>query len=264
MAHDDLRAMVSVGLETRPPGREDLRGRPAHLLRIHAGAPANGACPKRRFRLVRGDIDLLPAGMSAVTTFEQPATTLVIGFAPLLVRRAAAELGRDPDRIALAPQFQLRDPQIEHVAWALAAEHRAGYPGGRWFAESLGAALMVRLIGGYAAPEVPSGLSRRELAAVEDYVEAHLDESLSLSRLAGFVGISPSHLKALFKRTTGLTVHAYVVRRRVERARELLVAGRLSASEIALAAGFAHQSHMARWMRRLLGVVPSHLARRES
>jgi AraC family transcriptional regulator len=56
-----------------------------------------------------------------------------------------------------------------------------------------------------------------------------------------------------------MTVHRYVVRRRVERARTLLLQGELKASEVALASGFAHQSHMARWMRRELGLTPSEL-----
>jgi len=51
------------------------------------------------------------------------------------------------------------------------------------------------------------------------------------------------------------------VRRRVERARDLLIEGRLSMSQIALEAGFAHQSHMAHWMNRVLGVAPRDIVR---
>jgi AraC family transcriptional regulator len=96
-------------------------------------------------------------------------------------------------------------------------------------------------------------LQFRRLAA---FIEEHLDEDLSIARLAGSAAISASHFKMLFKRTTGMPVHQYVVQRRVERARTLLASGDLSASQVALAAGFAHQSHMARAMRRLLGVTP--------
>jgi AraC-like DNA-binding protein len=74
------------------------------------------------------------------------------------------------------------------------------------------------------------------------------------------VAIGASHLKATFKRTTGLAVHEYIVHRRVHRAKQLLTAGQLPASQVALAAGFSHQSHMARWMRRLLGRTPSSFA----
>jgi AraC family transcriptional regulator len=58
-----------------------------------------------------------------------------------------------------------------------------------------------------------------------------------------------------------MPVHQYVVQRRVERARTLLLQGKLNASQIALDTGFAHQSHMAHWMGRLLGVTPRELIR---
>jgi AraC family transcriptional regulator len=76
--------------------------------------------------------------------------------------------------------------------------------------------------------------------------------------------VSASHFKTLFKRSTGLPVHEYVIQRRVERAKALLLRGELPASQVALEAGFAHQSHMARSMRRVLGVTPSSISRRTS
>jgi AraC family transcriptional regulator len=57
-------------------------------------------------------------------------------------------------------------------------------------------------------------------------------------------------------------LHQYVIRRRVERARLLLAQGDLPISQVAFAAGFTHQSHMARHVRRLLGVAPSDLLSR--
>lgn len=93
------------------------------------------------------------------------------------------------------------------------------------------------------------------------FIEEHLDQPLSLAAIADVAGVSASHLKTLFRRSTGLPVHRYVVQRRVERARQLIVRGDLPASQVALAAGFAHQSHMARCLRRALGVTPSALAR---
>lgn len=59
----------------------------------------------------------------------------------------------------------------------------------------------------------------------------------------------------------GQSVHAYVMERRVQRARTLLLGHRMTIAEVALETGFAHQSHLARWMRRLLGVTPSEILR---
>lgn len=125
----------------------------------------------------------------------------------------------------------------------------------------LGLGLAVHLLGHYPALQrLRSELSAPQLRRVKAYVEEHLDRVLSLA-LAGVAGVSASHLKTLFKRATGLPVHEYVVQRRVERAKALLLRGELPASQVALDAGFSHQSHMARCMRRVLGVTPTSLVR---
>jgi AraC family transcriptional regulator len=106
------------------------------------------------------------------------------------------------------------------------------------------------------------GLSPAQRSRLLDFIESYLDQPLSLQRLARVSGTSASHLKTLFKRSMGVSVHAYVVQRRVARARQLLLAGEMPSSQVALESGFAHQSHMARCIRRLLGVTPSELRAR--
>lgn len=184
-----------------------------------------------------------------------------------LVRTAAEGLGLDPDRAALEPRFGLRDPQIEHLAWALEAEQRAGARGNLLYRESLGVALAVRVLGTYGGPpksRPPAALSKPQLSRVNEWIEAHLDGDVSLARLARVAGVSEPHFRVLFKRATSMPVHAYVIQRRVERARRLLYRGELSASQVALEAGFSHQSHMARCMRRVLGITPAQVMGRRA
>ncbi len=256
------RIALRVDLRKTMPGVLALEPLTDHRLKIHAGAPVRGACQHHRFFYTRGDVDILPAGLSDVWREEDPGTSLFLQFSPALLQRAAEGMGVDPARTGLEPRYQLRDSQIEHMGWALDAERRAGYPGGRLFRESMGMALAVHLLGGYATiARLRGGLSRPQLRRVTAYIEEHLDQDLSLARLAEVAEISASHLKTLFKNSTGLPVHQYVVQRRVERARMLLSRGELPASQVALEAGFAHQSHMARWMRRVLGVTPTSVVR---
>jgi AraC family transcriptional regulator len=123
-------------------------------------------------------------------------------------------------------------------------------------------ALAVYLLGRDAAPiMLGRGLTLAQLRRVTAYIEDHLDQDLSLARLAEVAGVSASHLKILFRRSLGLPVHAYIVQRRVERAKALLLRGELPVRQVALEAGFAHRSHLARWMRRLLGVTPTAVVR---
>ena len=262
-----LASGLSVERLAMPAGVVELRPMADHLLSIHAGPPVRVSCrvDGRSFHGLQqpGDIDILPAGLTGRWEDGAAATVLLLRLSPVVLRRAAEAMEIDPARAALAPEFRVRDGAIAHLAWALEAEREAGHPGGELYRESLGLALSARLLrrtgGVLAAPRhrLPPQRLRRVLA----HIEAHLDESLSLVELAAVAGVGASHFNALFRQATGTPVHRYVIERRVARARSLLLQGKLAMSEIALAAGFAHQSHMARYTRRLLGATPGEIAR---
>jgi AraC-like DNA-binding protein len=79
---------------------------------------------------------------------------------------------------------------------------------------------------------------------------------MDLAVLAGVAGFSVFHFAREFKQTAGVTPHFYLLQKRVQRAKEMLARTDLSLSEIALAAGFADQSHLARHFRRMVGSTP--------
>jgi AraC family transcriptional regulator len=249
------------GLFNAPPS-------PEHRLNLYIGGPVRAECRidglRHRHIQLHGDFDLVPAGASGVWEDDRPATFLHFRITPALLQATAEEMDMNPGGIGLTPQIQAHDPQIEHLALALHAALAAGAPLERLFAESLGTALVARVLCRYAS-DAPSpargGLSKRQLQRVLDYVEAHIDEGLLLADLADVAGVSVSHFKTQFHRSMAMPVHQYVIRRRVERAKALILKGG-AISQVALDAGFAHQSHMARCMRRLLGVTPTEVARR--
>ncbi len=256
------RVGLRVDLRTMRAGSNELGRTSEHRLRIHAGAPVRGHCEAHAFVYRHGDVDIHPAGYRDVWEQFDSGESIVIGLSPSLLQRAADDIGLDAGRVGLEPHFQFRDPQIEHIAWALEAERRNGTPNGTLYIESLGHALAIHLLGRYKAPiDVKRGLSRLQLNRVTAFIENNLDGDLSLAMLAQVAHLSASHFKAMFKRSTGIAVHEYVMRRRVERAKQLLKRGELPASQVAAAAGFSHQSHMARAMRRILGIAPSGIAR---
>ncbi len=195
----------------------------------------------------------------------RPAPALVLRLLPSLLQETAAAMGLRSREAELVPSIHVRDPQIERIRWIVHAEHGDAYPGGRLYSDSLASALAARLLalqsrGGASTSTSSRALPTWRLRSVQEYIEAHLDEDLTLAELAAVAGFSLSHFKSLFKRAVGLPVHRYVLERRVERARVLLLEGRKSMVEVALAAGFTHQSHMARCMRRVLGLRPSQIA----
>lgn len=95
------------------------------------------------------------------------------------------------------------------------------------------------------------------LAEIRDRLHADLAVRPSLAELAAAVGVHPVTLARAFRRTFGCTVGEYLRRLRIERAAEQLVRGSESLAEIALAAGFADQSHFSNVFRRRVGMSPS-------
>jgi AraC family transcriptional regulator len=92
-----------------------------------------------------------------------------------------------------------------------------------------------------------------------EYIEEHLDAELTLDHLAGVAHLSPYHFARLFKNSTGLPPHQYVIARRVERAKDLLRGkDRFPLVDIAAEVGFSSQSHFTRHFKRLVGVTPKH------
>lgn len=248
------------------PGLVELSPRPYALVIMFLGPSVETICARngrtRRGREVAGDLDIVPAETKCSWETKQGGTNLVMRVPQLLLRAVATELDLDPNHIELADRFQLRDPHIEHIGWALKADIEAGCPGGRLFRESLGTALAARLLQRHNVRSLPmrevkGGMSATKLKQLVAHIEDNLENDLSLAEIASVASMSVSHLKTLFRHSTGVPVHQYVLRRRVERAKELLQEDKLSITQIAFATGFAHQSHLARHMRKILGTTPA-------
>jgi AraC-like DNA-binding protein len=96
-----------------------------------------------------------------------------------------------------------------------------------------------------------------------EYLELHFQENVALETLAQVAGLSPFHLTRIFQKQVGLPPHAYLTHLRVQHARRLLPLG-MPLVDVALASGFADQSHFTRWFKRIIGVTPgqyvAHLA----
>jgi len=240
-----------------------------HVLCLHLGdpVPVSYRVPRGERQGVRlhGQFCVVPAGSSTRWVVSQPATSLLLRLQASQLHETAEAMGH-PARVDLAPSIHIRDPQIERIGWMMQAEERDGSPNGQLFADSLASALAARLIGLQAAPAIAkrSALPAWRLRRVLAYIEENLGTDLGLAELAAIAGFSPSHFKVLFARAVGTPVHRFVVERRVERARQRLVEGTASLIEVADETGFAHPSHMARCMRRVLGVTPSQIARSRS
>jgi AraC family transcriptional regulator len=251
-----------------PCGRFDSPVDHRHVLCLHLGEPVpvhyRAGNIERPGTRLHGQFCMVPAGSSTRWTLSKHATSLLLRLAPGLVHETAEAMHPGSVRPGVAPAIHVRDPQIERIGWMMQAESRDGYPGGRLFADGLAYALAARvvLLQTSNAPlrsDRKRALPKWRLRRVTEYIEAHLDQDLSLAELAAIAGYSVSHFKPLFTTATGMSAHRFVMERRIERARLHLADGGMSTTEIAHATGFAHPSHMARCMQRMFGATPGQI-----
>lgn len=165
-------------------------------------------------------------------------------------------------KLTTAAAFGADDVQLIHIVRALLDEITRGGSTGALYAELLGSALALRLaVTQSAKVETASGrahggIAPHRLRRLEDYIDAHLDRSLSLEELADQVGLSLFHFAREFKASVGQTPHQYVLQRRLQRTRHLLDSGTATVHDIALQCGFADSSHLVRAFRQRFGTTP--------
>src|SRR5258706_4263495 len=109
---------------------------------------------------------------------------------------------------------------------------------------------------------VRGGLAPWQKRKVDRYLREHLTDPIRLDDLAKQIPLSISYFVHSFKETFGETPHMYIIRLRVERAQKLMLETSDALSQIALACGFADQSHFCKAFRRVLGESPNAWRRR--
>jgi AraC family transcriptional regulator len=110
-----------------------------------------------------------------------------------------------------------------------------------------------------AAPEInsqPGGLARWQAKRALAYIEDNLGSKIDIGEIADVVALSKSHFSRTFRNSLGSSPMAYVSKRRVERAKLMMTSTRERLTDIALSCGFADQSHLTRYFRRIVGMSP--------
>jgi AraC family transcriptional regulator len=215
------------------------------------------------------DVAITPAGTPGYWRTDAASEDMSMLLKDSFIRRVAVEAGVGPKEIEVLPLFSAREPQIERIGLSLLSEMEIGGLGGELYAESLANVLALHLLRHHSSlgrsskrkTERGGSFSERAFGRAIDYINDNLSRKVTLTQIAEVAHVSPYHFARLFKSTTGLSPHQYVIRRRVERAKTLLADSDLTIAEVAEAVGFANQSHLAFHVRRLLGVSPKALRR---
>lgn len=256
----------NINLEThhQPPGET-----PEFCL-DHDAIAINIGCQFQAEQVLEGTLQKAPCFYGAVVLcprhyhqlyrWNGNMRALSLNLKPELLSLNAIEL-LETDHIELIPQFAIQDGLIHQLGLALQAELQSQGGGSRLYAETMANALAVHLLQHYSTQrhqilDCNGGLAQHKLRLVIDYINEHLECEVGLNELAAIAQLSQHHFCRTFKQATGLSPHQYLIQQRVERVKQLLQAGKMRISEVAIACGFTHQSHLNRHFKRLTGVTP--------
>jgi AraC-like DNA-binding protein len=112
-----------------------------------------------------------------------------------------------------------------------------------------------------ASGSTRGGLAAWQILRVRAYIDCNLHRTIHIRDLSAVARRSPAHFSRKFKLAVGESPHAYVVRRRLEKACHLMITGAASLSEIALSVGFSDQAHLCRLFRQAFGQSPANWRR---
>lgn len=247
------------------PASESHELSPHYGISIQLGRPyelewgLDGGRLHRR-QMSRGDVSITPYGMVTQGRWNKAIECLFLSINPTLVECAASEL-TNTGHIEIAAQIGVHDPQIHHIGFALLAELESGCLAGRVYAESLTLALAVHLFKRYSLSGQPirepaGGLPWRQLQQVTDYINDNLAAGMKLTDMAESLGMSPYYFARLFKQSTGMPPHQYVINCRIEQAKILLAENKLPIVEISYRVGCSSQSNFTALFRKHVGITP--------
>ena len=212
----------------------------------------------RRVTFQTGEMGFFPRHMERwVGTGHQERLLLRISDAALRAARegisGAVELGH---------WCKMVDVRLGALVKAVNAERISGFPSGRLFLDSIEQAIAAALVDAYAGrsrSERPlrGGLAPARLRRVKELVHAKMEDELTLIEMAQAAELSPAHFSRIFRKSTGETPHQFVLRQRVERAKEMLSEAEMRVLDVAMACGFKTQQHFARVFRRVCGASPT-------
>jgi AraC family transcriptional regulator len=210
-----------------------------------------------------------PGALSPARTYT-PSNLLLCTLDKTLLDEARDEMRderRGASRNAMAvKQTPFFDPSVRQLLILLAKEAKMGGTSGMFYVEHLLHALAARLITSgtsngvkrnISAEKLPSAVLRRLL----DRMHSDRVNNLSLTSLATEAGYSKRQLLRVFRASTGLSPYQYLLRLRLDRAKQLMRNSTLSLLDIAIESGFNSNAHLTNAFRQHVGVTPSHFRR---
>ena len=180
----------------------------------------------------------------------------------LMMKTASEAFDRDAERVELHDLVRAEDPVLAWISDQMIQEVAAGGPGGRLCYDALALQANVHILRKYASvqfklPRAQGRFRPAHARLIEDYIEQNIFRNITLEELANICNCTPVQFARKFQLHYATRPHAYVLKRKVERACQHLRKDRLALKEIALLSGFSDQSHLNRVFRRYMNITPA-------
>jgi len=247
------------------PGRLLEHANSVHEVNVNLGGHLTTEKISATGRTVRtkgaaGNLCITPAGQPIGAFWNETLDNMGISLDPNFVRQTAIE-NRFNAKFEFAEIYKKEDALIQHIGLTLLAEAESETPLGKLYTDSLIQTLTLHLLKNYSTANLKQanahgGLSGYKLRRVTEYINANLEEDLSLTEIAAVADLSQYHFARAFRRSTGHTPQQYLMQRRIERAKELLAKDDLPIVEISLRTGFKNQSHFTTLFRKFTKLTP--------
>lgn len=207
-----------------------------------------------------GNLCITPSGQAMGASWDTTLDNLGFLLEPDFVVQTAAE-NRFSSNFEFTEVYKTQDALIQQIGLTLLSESSSETPAGRLYADSLIQTLTLHLLKNYttanaASENMHGGLSGYKLRRVKEFIDANLEEDLSLAEIASIAVLSQYHFARAFRKSTGQTPQQYVMQRRIERAKELLAKDDLPIVEISLRTGFKNQSHFTTLFHKFTKLTP--------
>jgi AraC family transcriptional regulator len=163
--------------------------------------------------------------------------------------------------VELGHWCRMGDVRLAALVKAVNAERIAGFPSGRLFLDSIEQAIAAALVDAFegqdrSVRQLRGGLGPSRLCLIKELVHAKMEDELTLGEMAQSAALSPAHFSRMFRKSTGETPHQFVLRQRIQRAKEMLRGAEMRVLDVAVACGFKTQQHFARVFRHVCGTSP--------
>lgn len=210
---------------------------------------------------------LLPAKTPAFFSWNKTDESIIFTIEPTTLEQIAIENDcLNPSRVEIKPIIYDQDPKLEFFTRSFHEEITQERLGGEFYRESLANLFLIHVLRNYSVFQPQFGQNRgklpaRKLQQAIDYIQDNLAEDISLQAIATEVNMSRYYFCRLFKKSTGISPYQYLIKSRIERAKELLSQNHKSIADIALQVGFSNQSQFTKYFKRFVGVTPQKFSR---